>query len=77
MGDFFMILLVSITVAVSSSAFNRASFYPESVEYAQEVCASNGGWERLVESGSGQSRAECRNGANFTYDWAEIRSKKP
>lgn len=77
MSEFSMGLIGALIACALFSLNNKSNFYPESVEYANKVCESNEGWDQIQESGMGTSKAICRNGAEFTYDWPEVRSKKP
>ena len=51
------------------------TIHPYSVEHANEVCASNGGWKKIVEGYWVWSSVECNNGAEFHYDWTELDAK--
>jgi len=42
--------------------------YPGSVKYAEEQCASNGGWRSIKESKVGYGKLTCNNSAEFAYD---------
>mgnify|MGYP003511153151 CR=1 FL=1 len=42
--------------------------YPGSVKYAEEQCASNGGWRSINERKLGYGKLTCNNSAVFTYD---------
>lgn len=51
------------------------AIHPYSVEYANEVCASNGGWKKIEEGYGMWSSVECNNGAEFDYDWTQLDTK--
>ena len=51
------------------------TIHPYSVEHANEVCASNGGWKKIEEGYLVWSSVECNNGAEFHYDWTELDAK--
>jgi hypothetical protein len=48
------------------------AIHPYSVKYAEEVCATNGGWQKIEEGYGPFSSLKCNNGAEFEYEWTDI-----
>ena len=53
-------------------SFYSPTVYPEAVTKAEQVCASNDGWERLeVNSADYLVEASCKNGAKFVVEYKD------
>lgn len=71
-SDFFAIL--SLVALMGALVWYNAEprIYPQSVEFAESSCTSNGGWEYIEEGRSEDSSVKCKNGAEFSYKWSEL-----
>lgn len=76
MNDEFAILILGLAVAAVCALQLGATVYPQSFEHGNKLCEQNGGLKYLVEPELGNSKAVCKNGAEFTYDWEELRKGK-
>lgn len=48
----------------------------ESVNNANKLCENNGGFKRIEEGYGSFSSVKCNNGAEFEYDWNDLKSEK-
>lgn len=67
-GCIILTLLVWVWTVVSLEPAVR----PYSVEYAEKVCETNGGWEKIEEGYGAFSSVKCNNGAEFEYEWVQL-----
>ena len=47
--------------------------YPQSVEFAEAACESNGGWGHIQEGRWENASVKCKNGAEFKYKWTSLK----
>ena len=62
------LITVGVTVWLLTFINLGVNVYPGSVKYAEEQCASNGGWRSIKEGKLGYGKLTCNNSAEFTYD---------
>jgi hypothetical protein len=76
MNDEFGMLMFGFAISAVIAYTSEAVVYPQSFEHGNKLCEQNGGLKYLVEPELGSSKAVCKNGAKFTYDWEELRKVK-
>ncbi|WP_017521966.1 hypothetical protein ACQCLI_18195 [Pseudomonas nitroreducens] len=76
-GSDFFCLMALVGMMAGLVWYNaEPRIYPQSVAFAQSSCASNGGWEYIEEGRNEDSSVKCKNGAEFSYKWEELRKVK-
>ena len=68
MSDIVAPIVIVVTLWLLTFINLGVNVYPGSVKYAEEQCASNGGWRSIEEGELGYGKLTCNNSAEFTYD---------